>query len=90
MLEAYCKHVSALRVLSDLVDTFDPEWLKRDDGLERYTKLLAAREREGRALSSLGTRLRLTPQSRYRADKAATAAAKPQWTDGVAPWERHA
>ena len=63
MIEQYCRHIVQSRVLSDKIDTFQPEWLDTDDGLKRYDRLLGAHEREGRAASSLATRLRITRQA---------------------------
>ena len=91
LLRAYVGHVSTHRVLSKLVDSFEPEWLSRDDGLERYDQLLKMRERETRAMSSLATRMRISQGEQYRADKAAVAVAKePPQGGGARPWERHA
>jgi hypothetical protein len=87
LLVAYVKHVSAHRVLSDLVDSFEPVWLSRDDGLTRYDKLLQMREREARALSSLATRMRMTQQSQYAAQKANTAVKNARPADRPPPWE---
>jgi hypothetical protein len=87
LLSAYCKHVSAFRLLSTSIDSFQPAWLADDDGLKRYGGLLALREREGRALSSLATRLRITPQSRIYAKTAGVAAAN-AGHGGRKPWER--
>ena len=86
LLEAYVRHCASFKLLSRWVDTFQEDWLAGDDGLKRYADLLALRDREGRALSALATRLRITPQSRYRAETAATAAAKS--SDGREQWER--
>jgi hypothetical protein len=87
LLVAYVQHVSTLRLLSAEVDKFKVEWLSEGVGLTSYDKLLAMRERESRALSSLATRLRLSPQSRYHQRTAANAAAKPGFVRGRAPWE---
>jgi hypothetical protein len=69
------QHVTALKLLSAEVDRFKAEWLDDSIGLTRYDKLLAMRERESRALSSLATRLRISPQSRLDTKVAAHAAA---------------
>ena len=87
LLEAYVRHVSAFRILSASVDAFRPEWTADPEGLLRYDKLLQMREREGRALSSLATRLRISPQSRWSNAKAERAAAKLP-AQGQMPWER--
>jgi hypothetical protein len=89
LLVAYVQHVTAHRVLSGMVDEFQPAWTIEAEGLQRYDKLLTMREREGRAMSSLATRLRITPQSRMLKDKAATEAAKHVLRDGRPPWEHY-
>lgn len=63
LLENYCRHVVLGRILSDEIANFDRGWLADDDGLKRYDKLLTMHEREGRAASSLATRLRITRQA---------------------------
>lgn len=64
LLAQYCRHVVNARRLASLIEQTDPA---ADFG--QYDKLLAAHEREGRAMSSLGTRMRITQQSTYSADK---------------------
>jgi hypothetical protein len=63
LLEMYCRHVVQARVIADQILSFNHAWLNNDDGLRRYDKLLAMQEREGRAASSLATRLRITRQA---------------------------
>jgi hypothetical protein len=87
-LAAYVKHLATFRLLSESIDAFQGAWLGDDDGLKRYGDLLALREREGRAMSSLATRLRITPQSRYHPRTAGVAAAD-AGTGRLKPWEKH-
>jgi hypothetical protein len=63
LLELYCRHIVQARVLADEIANFDKAWMADDDGLKRYDRLLAMSEREGRAASSLATRLRITRQA---------------------------
>lgn len=63
LLELYCRHIVQARILADEVSNFDRAWLADDDGLKRYDRLLSMAEREGRAASSLATRLRITRQA---------------------------
>lgn len=63
LLEMYCRHIVQARLLADEIMNFDRSWLADDDGLKRYDRLLAMQEREGRAASSLATRLRITRQA---------------------------
>jgi hypothetical protein len=76
MLAQYCRHVVAARRVSQLIanaegsDPFD---------VEGYDRLLKMQEREGRALSSLATRMRLSQQTTYDKSKKKPSAAKRPW-----------
>lgn len=84
MLEQYCRHVVQARVIADMICAFDAAWANDDDGLKRYDKLLAMQEREGRAASSLATRLRITRQA---VDQQTIARAQNNAPKGRKPWE---
>lgn len=85
LLLAYCKHSARAQLLDEQIDAFEPKWLKQDEGLRRYDKLLAMRERETRQITSLARSMRLTQQSRTHKDAAATAAASSK-TPSDKPW----
>jgi phage terminase small subunit len=85
LLTAYCRHHSNAKVVAEQIDTLNPNALREAEGLEVYDKLSKILEREQRALSSLATRLRLTPQSLLRAETAATRVANAP--TGPMPWE---
>lgn len=85
LLMAYCRHVVTATVLARQIDGFNPDWLADEDGLKRYEKLLAMRERETRAMTALARSMRLTQQSRYKAETAATKASSVG--SGRKPWE---
>lgn len=85
LLKEYARHCEAAHVLAGQIETFDPAWLATEDGLKRYDKLLQMRDRETKAMGDKATKLRLTNQSRYTPQAAATAAKN---TGGSAkPWE---
>ena len=84
LLRQFVKHAVTAQVIQQHMDAFDPEWLKDDDGLKRYELLLRMHEREGRAMSSLATRMRITQQGVYAADKAATLSRS---VGGRKPWQ---
>lgn len=65
MLEQYCKHAVSARRVADLIDA---EEKASELDLERYDRLLKMQEREGRAMSSLATRLRITKQATTHKD----------------------
>jgi len=84
MLEQYCRHVVQSRVIAEMIVAFDSTWANDDEGLKRYDKLLAMQEREGRAASSLATRLRITRQA---IDQQTVARSITSQAKGRKPWE---
>lgn len=74
MLADYCRHSSTADIISSEIDAFDPEWLKDVVGLKRFGALLKLRDLETKASADKATKLRLTNQSRYTPQAAATAA----------------
>lgn len=67
MLAQYCRHVVAARRIGQLIE--NTESAETVD-IDEYDKLLKMQEREGRAISSLATRMRLSQQSTVRAESA--------------------
>ena len=70
ILAQYCKHVISSQTISEMIETLLS--LKNVPPLELmdpYDKLLKMQEREGRAMSSLATRMRITQQATYSKDK---------------------
>lgn len=80
LLAQYCRHVDNANRIAKAIDAL------ADMSSEDAERLLKMAEREGRAMSSLATRLRLTQQSRYNAQAASTAA-KNSGTAERKPWE---
>ena len=83
LLVLYVRHLVYGEVIRDQITAMQTDWLTTEDGLKRYDKLLAMHEREGRAASSLATRLRLTPQSIYSEKRAAD-----HKSQGPRPWDK--
>jgi hypothetical protein len=82
LLVQYCRHVVAARRVAQLIKVAEEG---EEFSLQDYDRLLKMQEREGRALSSLAVRMRLTQSSRLKAETAATAVAR---DPGVRPpWE---
>lgn len=67
MLAQYCRHVVAARRVAQLIA--NAEKAKTID-IGEYDQLLKMQEREGRAMSSLATRMRISQQATVRADQA--------------------
>lgn len=76
VLAAYCRHTATARFVSREIDRFTLDWLKVEGGVERLNKLAALRDRETRGMLATARALRLTSQSRYRAETAATLRGK--------------
>lgn len=84
LLELYCRHITNARVIADELMNFNRAWIADDEGLKRYDRLLAMNEREGRAASSLATRLRITRQAVENPATVGRSLAKPK---DRKPWE---
>jgi len=85
LLEQYCRHVVQARIIADEILNFDRKWLADDEGLKRYDRLLGMQEREGRAASSLATRLRITRQA--TTDPKTVGRANGRQARSKKPWE---
>jgi hypothetical protein len=68
LLVQYCRHVVAARRVAQLIESLETSSDSEFD-VGRYDELLKMQEREGRALSSLATRMRLTQQTTYDKQK---------------------
>jgi len=85
MLADYCRHRESANMVSVVIESFKGEWLKSKEGSIRYKTLLQMREIETRAAAGLATKLRLTNQSRYTPQAAATASRNA--AVGRMPWD---
>ncbi|MGX1322683.1 hypothetical protein AB7M17_006136 [Bradyrhizobium sp. USDA 377] len=80
MLSQYCRHVVAARRVAQLIEQV-MKAKKQDFDVDAYNQLLIMQEREGRALSSLATRMRLSQQATYDKTKKKTV------VSGKRPWD---
>jgi hypothetical protein len=85
LLKGYCRHTATANSLSEIIDSFKPEWLKAAEGAKRYGELLRMRDAEVSAAIRLATKLRVTNQSRYT-PRAAESASR-NTARGYKPWE---
>jgi hypothetical protein len=81
MLVDYCRTVVRCDVLDAQIKAFDPEWLKEDEGLKRYERLLSMAAKLSGVCNTLARSMRLTHQSKYVANKAGTT------VRGRKPWQ---
>lgn len=91
MLAQYCRHIIAARRVAQMIQTLEDELAKAaDEGTSKaeillqstkaMDRLLKMQEREGRAISSLATRMRISQQSTLdRERKKPTKSAKRPW-----------
>lgn len=84
LLAAYCRACVEHERVSGLIDTFNTECLTLDDAsdLKRYDALIRLQDRLSQQMARLGTKMRLTQQSQYRADKA-----QPKGAGKARPWQ---
>lgn len=87
LLEAYCHAVVAHRLISIGVANFTKEQMAEAKGVATYDSLTRMQERQARVMATIATKLRLTQQSRYTPQAAATAA-KRAGSGGARPWEQ--
>lgn len=76
LLSQYCRHVVAARRVASLIAAAeaDPECSIKD-----YDRLLKMQEREGRAISSLATKMRLSQQTTYDKSKKKPGQTRKPW-----------
>lgn len=84
LLRQLCRHVSYARWMAAELRAVELGSSKKGGGIDRFDKLSRMHLREGKAISSLMTKMRLTPQSRYQSRAAFTAA---QSVPTRKPWE---
>ena len=84
LLKEFCRHVSSAHYLSRQVENLEVRDFNPDN-LKLYDKFLSMRERETKAMADKATKLRLTNQSRYTPQAAATATKNA--SQNAKPWE---
>ena len=78
MLAQYCRHVVTARRVSQMIDSAESEAAPDIDQLDKLYKM---QEREGRAMSSLATRMRMTQQATYDKSRKKPRTVKKLWED---------
>lgn len=76
LLKEYCRHVISAKKLAAMIEATEQLPQMSPDDLVDYDRLLKMRDRETKAIADKATKLRLTNQSRYTPQAAATAAKK--------------
>ena len=86
VLVAYCKAVESHAHLSLQVETYQRRKRLSGNAMRAYSFMLKAQEQQAKLIATLATKLRLTPQSRYTPQSAATASRKTSDAQKK-PWE---
>jgi len=84
LLGDYCRHREAADDLSATIDGFDKAFLINVEHAKHLKILLDMRDKETQAAARTATKLRLTNQSRYTPQAAATASRS---ASASAPWD---
>ena len=79
MLAQYCRHTVAARRVAQLIADHESS---EDFSVVDYDRLLKMQEREGRAISSLATKMRISQQSAYDKSKKRQPSARKPWEQG--------
>lgn len=82
LLTQYCRHAVNCRRIGGMIADFESQPSDDENWLQTYDKLLKMQDREGRALSSLATRMRISQHAQYN-HKKKTGVASP----AKKPWE---
>ena len=85
LLKDYCRHRAAADKISEVINLFQVDWLKNEEGVKRYSDLLKIRDLEAKGAADKATKLRLTNQARYTPQAASTASKNA--SRGKLPWE---
>ena len=85
LLTEYCRAVTRAEFVGRKIDAFKPQWLGQDGGVELLGKLVATTDRQVRLMMSLARALRITNQSRLKAESAARKAAE-SGAGLIPPW----
>lgn len=76
LLIQYCRHVVTARRVAELIEN---EQGAEVLDIENYDRLLKMQEREGRALSSLATRMRISQQAKFDKTKKTPKTVRKPW-----------
>ena len=68
LLASYCRHVCRERALAKIIDEFQMAWCKKAGGAEKLNLLSGMAARETRTVMALARSMRLTHQSKYKAE----------------------
>ena len=64
VLVEYCRAIEASDQVAKMLNEFDPAWVTRDDGFDRFSKLRSMADRLSSKIASLSVKLRISPSTR--------------------------
>jgi hypothetical protein len=64
LLVGYLRHWWNAKLIAGSIDTFNPEWLTTDAGVDRFDQLSKVLQREQTAMAALAGKMRMTQSSR--------------------------
>jgi hypothetical protein len=87
LLAQYCRHIVSARRVANMIDSLEAELAKEEGATaevilgasKAFDRLYKMQEREGRAISSLATKMRLSQQSTYDKSKRKPGQTKKPW-----------
>ena len=85
-LQAYCEHTAEGEAVQMMIEKVRGTAMADDESYKRYRDLLRDKELQTRAALACATKMRMTQQSSYDAQKGAVA--KKKSTGGAKPWQR--
>jgi len=84
--QKFCRHATEAQKISQLIDVFELEWIRQDDGLARYKELLRLRDGETKAMLSHGRALRINQHTLLKAETARSQSGRVN-TGKPMPWD---
>lgn len=84
LLISYCKAITEHKKVSEIIEQTDIASLKSTESLKRYDRLTKMQDRQARLMTLLATKMRLSQQSRYNAQRASTQDKRA--SEGSKPW----
>jgi hypothetical protein len=90
LLKELCRQIVKADLIAKEIREFKPEWLPVNGGLERFDHLLRVQDRIADRISSLASRLRLSPRSRAHKEASGRQIGNQPDPDRPRPWDYQA
>jgi hypothetical protein len=90
LLKELCRQIVKADLIAKEIREFKPEWLPVNGGLERFDHLLRVQDRIADRISSLSSRLRLSPSNRVHKEATGRQVRNQPDPDRQRPWDYQA